>query len=86
MKQPIIRLIIFLNMSLDSKATAPSIYFIGKGGATLEIVTEPSNSKDFLNKITEILKKGDIVPQSTNVPGKYSIFAHKNKMPLVQAQ
>lgn len=63
------RFIIFLNMSLDPKATAPSIYFIGKGGATLEIVTEPSSLKDFFNKVTEILKKGGIVPQSTNVPG-----------------
>ncbi|KAL3286644.1 hypothetical protein HHI36_001143 [Cryptolaemus montrouzieri] len=49
--------------------SVPSIFFIGKNGKPLEIITENIQTEDFNKKITAVLEKGEIITQ----PGSSSI-------------
>lgn len=50
---------------LDKNVTVPSIFFIGKTGTPLDIITESHTIDDFLSKLTKILHSNGI-----NVVGK----------------
>ncbi|RZC35920.1 UBX domain-containing protein 4, partial [Asbolus verrucosus] len=61
---------IFVVYVEDPQVPVPSIYFIGKHGLPLEIVTEAKDEKTFIDKLNVILQKaglGPVVPDN-NVP------------------
>lgn len=58
--------IIFLNYyCVDPAATAPSLFFIGKSGTPLEIITTAPSLNDFDSKLTAILEKHGVKQQSS---------------------
>lgn len=48
--------------TLDKQVPIPSIYFIGKQGVPIEIVTETNDAKSFQEKLNSVLQKGGLSP------------------------
>jgi hypothetical protein len=53
---------ITLTCRADKQVPVPSIYFIGKQGVPLEIVTEAKDVKTFQDTLNAILQKGGMAP------------------------
>lgn len=47
-------------MLLDEGASVPSVYFIGKSGAPLDIIEKSSNPSEFQQIIEGVLKKAGV--------------------------
>lgn len=47
----------------------PSIYFIGKSGAPIKIVTEAADASSLSRELDEVLSKGGISPEQSQSQG-----------------